>query len=147
MAINDSSRVRGIDSSIRLLDEMMRLIQLPAFRERCSGDSPLLSVPLQRQLQEFLSDRTLFARPLVRPMPGTPGAQSSAHTVTNYLDLLEEERRSWLWAKRESFHSNFGSEFTTGTRPTLFASLVMVRGDVQGAKCTVVWSCVSCCEK
>jgi hypothetical protein len=129
MAINDCARVQAIDSSIQLLDEVMRLIQLPAFREGCSGDSPLVSEPVQAQLQAFLSDRSVFARPSAKAMPGStgPGGARVSHTVTNYLDMLEEERRSWLWVKRESFHTNFGSEFTTGTRPTLFASLVMVR--------------------
>jgi hypothetical protein len=57
------------------------------------------------------------------------GKEPDLTTVSDVLNVLEAERRAWLWAKRQSFHPNFGSEFTSGTRPTLFASLVMVRSD------------------
>jgi hypothetical protein len=62
------------------------------------------------------------------PGQAAPGQEPNLETVSAILNVLEAERRAWLWAKRTSFHPNFGSEFTSGTRPTLFASLVMVRG-------------------
>ena len=72
-------------------------------------------------LRPFLQQRDLFVA------PKAPQVQQMS-TVTEFLDVLELERNAWRRQKQIHFHQNFGSEFTSGTSPTLFAMTVMVRG-------------------
>ncbi len=105
-------------TQISTLSEMLRMVQLPAFR---LGSSHIVNSSVREVLDTFLSNPDNFAEPVLS------AEAAQATTVTQYLDLLESARKGWQRAKRECFHANFGSEFTSGTYPTLFASTVMVR--------------------
>jgi hypothetical protein len=95
----------------------MRLIQCSSLRQGGDGTSVLADEALS-QLRPFLSSRQLFVAPKA-PFLGGNG-------VTEYLDILEAERNAWRREKQHIFHTNFGSEFTSGTSPTLFAMTVLV---------------------
>lgn len=121
------------------LDEIMRLIQCSSLRKEDDGTSILTDETLS-QLRPFLSDRGLFVAPKA-PFLGGNG-------VTEYLDILETERNAWRREKQHIFHRNFGSEFTSGTSPTLFAMTVLVRlHDVECLLCLGVdkVQCVCVC--
>lgn len=70
-------------------------------------------------LMDFLEQRSLFASERVPFL--------DIRLVSEFLDVLEAERNAWRKRKQLLFHNNFGSEFTSGTSPTLFAMSVMVR--------------------
>jgi hypothetical protein len=76
-----------------------------------------------RLLREFLKERTLFA-------PRSKEPFLDITQVTEFLDVLETERNAWRRQKQLLFHPYFGSEFTSGTSPTLFAMMVTRYVDV-----------------
>ena len=93
-----------------------------------SAHCAVLTAGVVDMLREFLSDRSLFA--------SSKAPFLEINQVTEFLDALEAERDAWRRRKQLQFHTNFGSEFTSGTSPTLFAMTVTRYVDVYTSRVT-----------